>query len=234
MPEDFSLENSNPFQIEEFIGWVGGVRPISIRCPHCGTMGSFKSELQNSSALQYQKNFVSGGHETFSASVRVCPNSECTGLVFTLQRHVAESIITLPPELIDFDREDIPQNLLTTLKEAIACHAAGAYRAAAIMVRRLLEEICEDNSAVGKDLHSRIKELKNKITLPKELFDAMGELKALGNDAAHVKAKSYDTIDEGEAADSIELVKEILKARYQLKGLVERLKNRKNKSPAQD
>ena len=101
------------------------------------------------------------------------------------------------------------------------------------MVRRLLEEICEDNSAKGKNLNDRIKELENKITLPKELFDAMSELKALGNDAAHVKAKTYNTIDEAEAADSIELAKEILKARYQLKGLVKRLQTRKKKKPAQ-
>ena len=101
------------------------------------------------------------------------------------------------------------------------------------MVRRLLEEICEDNSAKGNTLHDRIKELEKKITLPQELFDAMGELKALGNDAAHVKAKTYNTIDEEEAADSIELAKEILKARYQLKGLVERLKDRKKNRTAQ-
>ena len=58
----------------------------------------------------------------------------------------------------------------------------------------------------------------------------MGELKALGNDAAHVEAKAYNTIRIEEAEDSIKLAKEILKARYQLRGLVERLQDRKNKS----
>ncbi len=104
--------------------------------------------------------------------------------------------------------------------EAISCHAAGAYRAAAMMVRQLLEEICEENSADGDNLHERIKNLKDKTTLPQELFVAMGELKALGNDAAHVEAKAYNTIRIEEAEDSIKLAKEILKARYQLRGLV--------------
>ena len=118
--------------------------------------------------------------------------------------------------------------MLRTLSEAVSCHASGAYRAAAMMVRRLLEEICEASGATGKDLHARLGALKTKVTLPVELFDAMGELKALGNDAAHVKAKSYDDIGAGEAEDRIELAKEILKALYQLKGLLARLQARKN------
>jgi hypothetical protein len=56
----------------------------------------------------------------------------------------------------------------------------------------------------------------------------MGELKALGNDAAHIEAKSYDKIGRDEAEDSIELAKEIIKALYQLDGLLGRLQARKN------
>jgi hypothetical protein len=96
-----------------------------------------------------------------------------------------------------------------------------------MMVRRLLEEICADNNAQGADLHKRLEALKALVVLPQALFDAMGELKALGNDAAHVQARAYDNIGPGEAQDSIELAKEILKALYQLKGLVARLQARK-------
>ena len=135
--------------------------------------------------------------------------------------------MVLPSELIDFNSNGIPSSLLATLKEAISCHAAGAYRASAMMVRRLLEEICDESSATGRDLHARLIALRSKITLPEELFEAMGELKALGNDAAHITAKNYVNIGEDESADSIELAKEILKARYQLKGLVDRLRSRR-------
>jgi len=40
----------------------------------------------------------------------------------------------------------------------------------------------------------------------------MNELKALGNDAAHVEAKAYDNIGREEAEDSIELSKSTLSA----------------------
>jgi hypothetical protein len=101
------------------------------------------------------------------------------------------------------------------------------------MVRRLLEEVCADNNAQGSDLHQRLEALKALVVLPQALFDAMGELKALGNDAAHVKAKAYDNIGRAEAEDSIGLASEILKALYQLKGLVARLQARKGKTTLQ-
>lgn len=99
-----------------------------------------------------------------------------------------------------------------------------------MMVRRLLEEICTLNNANGSTLHEKLKALKNLITLPQSLFEAMSELKALGNDAAHVEAKEYDNIGREEAEDSIELAKEILKSLYQLQSLVSRLQSRKNKA----
>jgi hypothetical protein len=69
------------------------------------------------------------------------------------------------------------------------------------------------------------------VVLPESLFDAMDELKALGNDAAHTEAKAFDVIGREESEDSIELAKEILKALYQLQGLVARLQARKSKTP---
>jgi HEPN domain-containing protein len=156
----------------------------------------------------------------------VCPNPKCSGVILTLA--AGENVHqVLPAELLDFDGTEIPENLRRTLEEAISCHAAGAYRASAMMVRRLLEEICEDSQAHGRDLHQRLTALREKVTLPEELFEAMGELKALGNDAAHITAKTYEVIGKDEAEDSIELAKEILKARYQLKTLLARLKARK-------
>lgn len=141
-------------------------------------------------------------------------------------------LTVVPPELLDFDSDGLPARCDATLREAVACHGAGAHRAAAMMVRRLLEELCEENSASGQTLHSRLKELRKQVVLPEALFVAMDELKLLGNDAAHVEAREYDEIGREEAADAIELAKEILKALYQLKGLVGRLQARKSKPAA--
>jgi Domain of unknown function (DUF4145) len=220
-------ERPNIFQVDEVSG-SGPVSTVSIRCPHCRQLGTFMSPVPG---LNYHKRMVQEPTNTVvtsphSAAVYICPNTECKGLVFAI-RNAADLLKVVPPELLEFQAENIPAKLLTTLTEAVACHAAGANRAAAMMVRRLLEEVCDDNNASGRDLHQRIEAIKSSVTLPNDLFSAMFELKALGNDAAHIEAKAYDNIGPDEAEDSIELAKEILKSLYQLKGLVSRLQARR-------
>lgn len=225
---DFTPSNTNVLQFEGDANSIDslGVPPISIRCPHCQNVGTF---LPTSRGISYYKPNNLGHGANYTSFLRICPNAECNGLVLTVTRGNKIELI-MPNELIDFDSTDLPTKLLETLREAIACHSVGAYRATAMMVRRILEEICDDAGAEGKNLFIRMETLKTKITLPNELFEAMTELKALGNDAAHIDARTYNNIGEEEAADSIELAKEILKSRYQLKSLVDRLKSRKARS----
>lgn len=137
-----------------------------------------------------------------------------------------------PPEVIDFDSTNLPQAILATLEEAIRCHAAECYRASALLVRRVLEELCQDKNAAGADLKSRLQQLTGSVVVPKELLDAADELRILGNDAAHVEAKVYDSIGKEEATIAIELAKELLKAVYQYASLVAKLKALQKPSPA--
>ena len=110
------------------------------------------------------------------------------------------------------------------MSEAVTCHAEKCYVAAGMMIRRCLEEVCEDRGATGPDLKARIQGLRAKVVLPDELFQAMDDLRLLGNDAAHVEAKTYDFIGQEEVELGITLTKEILKALYQLDDLVSRLR----------
>lgn len=229
--DNFVLNNPNLLQIEEGYSHAQHTLP-SLRCPHCRHIGVFSSLMPSKTAVSYSKRGTKLLSQTvFSASFQTflacCPNRSCQGIVLVTSDGSNKIKIVMPPELIDFSTDGLPDNLVRTLEEAVKCHAYGSYRAAAMMVRRLLEEICELNQAEGSTLHARLLNLKSKVVLPETFFDAMGELKALGNDAAHVEAKTYDNIGEDEAADSIELAKEILKALYQLQGLVSRLQARK-------
>jgi hypothetical protein len=227
MNTQFVPSEPNVFRADGGVQGAAGRNPVSIRCPHCRELGSFNVVNQ---AIGFNKRGRQGPNQAvqqYSASIRICPNIKCFGMVFVIES--GERIAEIePPQLLDFSLDNLPPKLQETLKEAIACHGAGAYRAAAMMVRRLLEEICEDNKATGPNLHQRLASLKSVVVLPQPLFDAMNELKALGNDAAHVEAKEYDNIGSAEAEDSIELAKETLKALYQWKGLIARLQARKS------
>jgi hypothetical protein len=103
--------------------------------------------------------------------------------------------------------------------------------ASAIMVRRCLEELCEERGATGSNLKERIGNLRSSVLLPSELFEAMEELRLLGNDAAHIEAKVYDQVGEAEVSLAIELTEEILKSVYQLDTLVKKLQGLKANKP---
>ncbi|PWB88542.1 hypothetical protein C5688_20385 [Methylocystis sp. MitZ-2018] len=158
----FEPHNRNFFQVEGTIAPTNGWQVVSIRCPHCRQLGSFQVLGSPLSFIKKGKQNNIECHTNALASMRICPNAKCRGLVFLIESR--DHIVAMePPELLDFDPEGLPESILRTLREAISCHAAGAHRATAMMVRRLLEEICELNNAEGANLHQRLEALKAKI-----------------------------------------------------------------------
>ena len=196
---------------------VGGTTnslETAVRCPYC------RKEIVAESLRQdlHIGRYISGQ--------RRCPNKECLGHIFVIF-HQGKLVVTYPPTRIDFNPENIPQNIINTFEQAITCHSTGCFVASAIMVRRTLEEVCVDQGTKGDNLKKRIEDLKSKITISKELLDGMNELRILGNDAAHVEAKEYENISEEETTIAIECAKEILKSLYQQGSIVEKLKSLK-------
>lgn len=193
---------------------------VKIRCPACRHAGAFNG-YKNVYDIQWSNDNAYYEY----AGMRKCPNPDCGALVFVAwNASNGKDVTVFPSELIDFDATSLPPKLLSSLEEAIGCHAAGCYKASALMVRRVLEELCEDKQAVGKNLKDRISSLKSVAVIPSELINAADELRILGNDAAHVEAKDYDQIGKNESELAIELAKELLKAVYQYANLVSRLK----------
>ena len=196
----------------------GNFGPIGITCPKCGRAGTFNKAGKED--LQFGEYWV--GH-------RQCPNQNCNTHVFVVADAKSKEVLrTYPPLKIDFDSTDIPRSVVDTLEEAITCHANECYVAAAIMVRRTLEEICADKDASGKNLKKRIESLCNKIVLPKELIEGMDDLRLLGNDAAHIEARVFQNIAKKELEIAIKFTKELLKAVYQYSSLLNELKSLKN------
>ena len=189
------------------------------RCPHCGREAVFENLGQHD--IHVGNNIICGQ--------RKCPNPSCRGHLFVIFRH-SNLIASYPPIKLDFDSTNIPASIKSTFEEALICHSSGCFVASAIMVRRTLEEICEDKSAQGNNLNKRLKDLESKIVLPKELLEAMDELRLLGNDAAHIEAKDYDVISDTELEIAIEVTKEIMKGLYQYSSLLGKLRSLKNNS----
>ncbi len=130
---------------------------------------------------------------------------------------------TWPPTRIPFDSTDLPQEVVSSLEEAITCHAHRCYRAAAIMVRRALEMLCDARGATGANLYARLDALSQQALLTKELTDALHALRLLGNDAAHVQAQTYNDVGADEVSAAIDVTKLILQALYQHGAVIRQL-----------
>jgi Domain of unknown function (DUF4145) len=199
----------------------GGGHRLSLPCPHCGRNGTFEP-ISNIPDLHVAKHWL---------GQRRCPNPQCLAHLFYIADDRLQVLRTYPALRIDFESAGIPDRIKKTLLEALTCHAEECYVAAAIMIRRCLEELCEDRGAQGGNLKERIASLQSAVVLPNVLFDAMDELRLLGNDAAHIEAKVFDQVGKPEVEAAIEVTKEILKAVYQLDSLVKKLQALKARTP---
>ena len=159
--------------------------------------------------------------------VRRCPNPACYALLFVVADSDNKLLVSYPPERLDFDSTNLPASVTKSVEEAITCHANECYIAAAIMVRKTLEELCRDRNAIGANLKERIKALGTKVVLPKELLDGLDDLRLLGNDAAHIESQEFNAVGKEEVEIGIEFAKEVLKAVYQYSSLLSRLRSLK-------
>jgi HEPN domain-containing protein len=205
--------------------------PISVKCPVCKENGMFHPAALNVNDFQWHQQAGSTGkYRSHFAGIRMCPKPECKAIVY-IAGSEAKVLEQHPATLVDFDSTNLPGPILSSLEEAIRCFSTGAYRATALMVRRTLEELCADRGGKGSDLKARLKSLSQTITLPADLMDAADHLRLLGNDAAHLEAKTYDSVGKEEAQLALELAKELLKATYQYASLVHKLKALQKPAP---
>jgi hypothetical protein len=205
-------------------------KPVALRCPFCGRNGSFTRLLQHDIQWQQKRRESDSGVSTYYAGLRRCPAEDCGGVVFVLKIG-SDHVVTYPAQTVDFDATNLPPTVRHSLEEAIKCHAVACFRASALMIRRTLEEVCEDRGATGGNLKARLSSLGSKTVIPKELLEAADELRILGNDAAHVEAKDYDNIGAAEVEVALMLTKEILKGVYQYADLVKALRALKKPVP---
>jgi hypothetical protein len=187
---------------------------LPLRCPACGRDGTFAPIVGLNDHAAENNQYV--GH-------RRCPNPACQTHIFVVWKAPHDLIASYPAQMIDFDKTDIPPSVVSCFEEALRCHSQECYRAAAMMVRKTLEVLCADRKAEGETLKDRIQALKARVVLPDTLFGALDALRLLGNDAAHIDARTYSDIGEAEVKAGVAVTKEILKAVYQYESLVRQL-----------
>jgi Domain of unknown function (DUF4145) len=195
--------------------------PLTLRCPFCRHIGVLQAV--HGDDVQCLTASEEGDSSWAVFGLRRCPNTECRAAIFVVY-HSGTMFTSYPPEVLDFDASNLPDAVLASFDEAIRAHAAGCYRAAAIMIRRTLEEICKDRSASGINLEKRLESLAVSVVLPVGFIQGLHGLRFLGNDAAHIEAKTYDNVGIEEVETAIDVLKVLLLSIYQYVDVLNRLK----------
>jgi hypothetical protein len=201
---------------------------VSLLCPGCRQNGSFQS-LASVQDIVHQERLPNspGAHpqiEMWHLMQRYCPNPKCRAHVFLVTKADGTILASYPAIRLEFDSASIPPNISKSFEEALTCHANNCHTAAAIMVRKTLEELCEDRGATGKNLKDKISALSSTVILPRELLDAIDHIRLLGNDAAHLELKHFNNVGKQELEAAIKVTKEVLKSIYQYADLITELK----------
>ena len=104
----------------------------------------------------------------------------------------------------------LPQNVQSIYTETILAIENEQNVLAGIGIRALIETVCKDLEADGKDLYNKINSLEKESIVTKEGVETLHKLRVLGNNAAHeVKAHSKQQL-----AVAIQIIEHMLDGTY--------------------
>lgn len=164
---------------------------------------------------------VSFGGPRLRLGYRKCPDPDCSTVIFFMARQ--GRVLQIYPTRINFDTQRIPDEIVSTMDEALTCFNNECYRAAGMMLRRTLEELCHQQQVEGENLLKKIEALREKIILSTELFKGLHDIRLLGNDAAHIEAQNYEDVGKEELEVAIEFTRELLHVVYQSSIITDKL-----------
>lgn len=121
---------------------------------------------------------------------------------------------------------DVPTGIDEAAGEAIAALAIGAYKAAVLMCRSVIEATAKDHGIVKGTLAAKIAEMEKQRVINPGTVAAATEIRHLGNDMAHGDFATTK-ISEGDAREVVEITEAILEEVYQRPARIARLQSQR-------
>lgn len=136
--------------------------------------------------------------------------------------------ITWEPKLLEGkDFEDVPHVIAEAASEAHTCRSAGAFRAAILLARGVVEAVAKDNGVLQGSLAAKIEELATRGLVRQFTREAADEIRHLGNDMAH--GDFVEPADPEDCDAVLAVMDEILDEVYQGPARVSRMKRRRTR-----
>lgn len=108
---------------------------------------------------------------------------------------------------------DVPAHVSSAADEAHRCYSIGAFRAAILLARAVVEATAKDNGVTKGLLAAKIDAMHDGGIIRSFTKDAAHELRYLGNDMAH--GDFVETVDDDDASAVLAVMAEILNEVYQ-------------------
>lgn len=111
----------------------------------------------------------------------------------------------------------LPYTIQQIYKETVLSLENDQFILAGIGIRAIVETICKDHEAKGRDLYQKINTLKEKSIVTQEGADTLQKLRVLGNSAAHeVKAHNSQQLEL-----ALQIIEHMLEGTYIIPARVE-------------
>lgn len=200
-------------------------------CFHCGNTGILKpigkTEWKNEDILEDQFgnviNYTLIEHEDWH--IFECP--VCNKPVI-ISEYILDAAEYVPPEIkteyptIAVSPEGVPNEIYSAFESAVKTKGID-YSICLLSLRRVLEMICKEKGAVGKDLEKKIENLIEQNILSPAFADACWIIRELGNCAAHADKMNFYPYQVDQV---IEYVSTIINYLYSMPARVSALKKK--------
>jgi Domain of unknown function (DUF4145) len=129
----------------------------------------------------------------------------------------------LPDSGLGKTYDGVPPHIAGAASESHQCDSVGAYRAAVLMARAVVEATAKDQGITNGQLADKIDKMHERGLIRELVKDQAHEVRHLGNEMAH--GDFVDAVTKEESAEILELMAEVLREVYQAPA---RLKVRKD------
>jgi len=196
---------------------------IALKCGYCGNVAT----MEIKASCGHMTNPTENIGEAFE--LVLCPSCKNVNLVITRYEEVYDGVYPEYDKITEISYPVEPKQVIgLPIKVSKAYKAAIKVRsidpnAFAVLLGRVLEEVCKDRRATGKTLYERLKDLANKGEIPERLAEMAQSLRQFRNVGAHA---DLGELTENEIPFLDDLSRAILEYVYSVPKLVERVQRR--------